>query len=459
MSNAQFIEYLKARKIEIKQESGRSRNRSDLNEDLSSYRIHSRLVCNYSLPEEFLQKFEELKAIPPSERTSIRKELKKEVIDLINKTPNKYVSKEALKSYSPKLLQMLKDVEESVGKNGKWNNIFIYSEFLQLQGLGIFGEVLQANGFQEYKIVKEEGTGSWIEDPNLKPGVPAYVFYDGENEDIRDYYRQIFNGQYTSDFPPSLKRTIGNEKKLCILMGTKSAAEGIDLKNVRQVMITEPHWTPTRVEQTIGRAIRICSHYDLPKEERNVRVRIYLTVFTQEQTTTQEGPDITLIRRNDMTIKRYDGDVKEAFLTSDEELWNLVYKKSKIAKNITQLLKQSAIDCEIHKKLHASEKPVIQCLRFDTTAKPNDLAYSPNINDDPRDALYLKNIIRKKRRLQYVKIKGVPLLLDQDTNEVFDYQVFENSEKTKLIQIGKRISQGEIRWISPITTNVFSPKQ
>jgi hypothetical protein len=239
-------------------------------------------------------------------------------------------------------------------------------------------------------------------------------------------------------------------------MGSKAAAEGITLKNVRQVMITEPHWTPTRVEQAIGRAIRFCSHYTLPKEEQTVRVRIYLTVFSDEQTTTQEGPDITLIRRNDMTIKRYEGDAKEAFLTSDEELWNLTYRKNKINKNIAHLLKQAAIDCEIHKKLHAKEQPVIQCLRFDTTVNENELAYSPNINEDPRDKLYLRNIQRKSRRLQIVKIADIPLLIDPDTNEVFDLPVFEDSGRKTLIRIGKRISPGEIRWIAPVNTNVFS---
>lgn len=459
MSGTQFTEYLKARKIEITQESGKARRKTDLNENLSSYRIHSRLICNYALPDEFMLQIKEAKQEAKSEGSKMDPKLKEKILNQMIQTPKKYLSKEALKIYSPKLLQMLKDVEESVGKDGKFNNIFIYSEFVQLQGLGIFGAILEANGFQEYKIVKEEGTGNWIEDPNLKPNVPAFTFYDGTNEDVREYYRQIFNEEYNiSGFPASLKNSI-KDKKLCIFMGSKAAAEGITLKNVRQVMITEPHWTPTRVEQAIGRAIRFCSHYTLPKEEQTVRVRIYLTVFTDEQTTTQEGPDITLIRRNDMTIKRYEGDAKEAFLTSDEELWNITYQKNKINKNIAHLLKQAAIDCEIHKNLHKKEDKVIQCLRFDTTVKENDLAYSPNINEDPRDKLYLRNIQRRARKLQVVSIAGIPLLIDPETNEVFDLPVFENSERKTLIQIGKRVSPGEIRWITPITTNVFSVRK
>jgi hypothetical protein len=52
MSDTQFIEYLGARFEEIKQESSRNLKKGDLNADMSSYRIQSRLSCNYSLPPE-----------------------------------------------------------------------------------------------------------------------------------------------------------------------------------------------------------------------------------------------------------------------------------------------------------------------------------------------------------------------------------------------------------------------
>ena len=48
-------------------------------------------------------------------------------------------------------------------------------------------------------------------------------------------------------------------------MITASGAEGISLKNVRFVHIMEPYWHPVK-RQVIGRARRICSHADLPKD-------------------------------------------------------------------------------------------------------------------------------------------------------------------------------------------------
>jgi hypothetical protein len=447
MSEVQFIEYLGARLDEIKEESRKSLKKGNLDADMSTYRMKSRLICNYSLPPEV--KVE----IPEGTTDEVQELQNAEIFEKMKKTPEKYFSDKALKQYSPKFLQMLKDVKEAVGEPGKLNNIFIYSQFLQLEGLNIFSAILEENGFQEYKIIKQDN--QWVEDPAMKPNVPAFVFYDGTNPATRDLYRQIFNDNYESGFPQSLKDSI-KEKKLCIFMGTKAAAEGIDLKNVRNVLITEPHWNPVRIEQAIGRAIRICSHASLPLEERTVKVKVYLTVFTQEQTVTQEAPNITVIRRNDMDVKRYEGDAKEVFMTSDEYLYEITYRKSRIIKSIAHLLKQAAIDCEIHRKLHSKEKPVIQCMRFDTTASSEDLAFRANLKQDETDSLYMKNIQRKARRLQKIKVKGIALLIDPDTNEIFDLPSFDDTKR--LIKLGTRVAPGEIRFFTPVSRSDFSSK-
>lgn len=452
MSESQFIEYLGARFEEIKEESRKSLKKGDLDADMKTYRIKSRLICNYALPPEVKVEIPEGYSDEPVELKNT------EILEKMKKTPEKYFSDKALKQYSPKFLQMLKDVKESVGEFGKLNNLFIYSNFLELQGLGILSAILEQNGFQEYKIVKQDG--QWVEDPSLKPGVRSFVFYDGTNEDTRDLFRQIFNGpdvngEYESGFPSSLKDSI-KERKLCVFMGTKAAAEGIDLKGVRNVFITEPYWNPVRIEQAIGRAIRICSHAKLPLAERTVKVKVYLTVFTQEQTTTQEAPNITVIRRNDMDVKRYEGDAREAFMTSDEHLYEVTYRKTRIIKSISHLLKQAAVDCEIHRKLHSKEQPVIQCLRFDTSTSSEDLAFNPSVRQDETDDLYARNIKRKARRLQKVKVKGIVLLIDPDTNEIFDLPSFEDTQR--LIRLGKRVSPGEIRFFTPVSRSDFSSK-
>ena len=68
-----------------------------------------------------------------------------------------------------------------------------------------------------------------------------------------------------------------------ILPKSGAGAEGISLRNCRTVHIMEPYWNNVRLDQVKGRAIRICSHEDLPYEQRLVNIYTYYTVFTDAQ--------------------------------------------------------------------------------------------------------------------------------------------------------------------------------
>ena len=356
MSEEQFLRYLTVRRDEIQQESRSARN-VNLNEEIpGSYRANSRMVCNYSVPPEINQIM--------NEQGKPEKEIASEVISKMRATPERFFSEAALKTMSPKMLQILKDIKSNVGEK-EFKNQFIYTFYREVEGIGIFASILEANGFQRYKIIKN-AAGQWIEDPSLKPGVPAFATYTGgDDKEERELARQIFNGpdtsgKYESGFPQTLIDSIraAGDKKLCVFMVTKSGAEGITLKQVRNVYIMESYWNPALIDQAIGRAIRLCSHAALPMEDRTVNVKIYLTVFSDEQAKTQEGPNIVQIRRNDMVLKRYDGgEPKETFMTSDEYLWEHSYEKSRIVKSIAHILKQAAVDCEIHRKIHSKNNP------------------------------------------------------------------------------------------------------
>lgn len=431
-SDEQFSRYLDARWIEIEREKRQAKMKSAEDSDFGSFRMTSRLACNYALPPDLRV------TTPENEDQDEEKEEVEAVLQKLKDAPEKYLVPEALKIYSPKMGQMLIDIQENVKG---FRNQFIYSQYRSLEGLGIFSAVLEANGFQAYNLVKNNGI--WEEDPSMKKDVPAYAIYSGEEkEEKRELFRQIFNQDYSDTFPQTLKDSI-KEHRLCVLMGSSAAAEGITLADVRNVYIMEAYWNPARIDQVIGRAIRICSHRKLEIPERTVTVKFYLSVFSDEQMVTSEGPNIVAIRRNDMTLKRYEGgEPKQAFMTSDEYLYEVSYRKNRIIKNISLILKQAAIDCEIHRKLHSKELPVIQCMRFDTTSTSEDLAYKSGYLTDERDTLYLRNVMRKSRRLQKVKVKGIMMILDPDTNEVFDYIAFEDTQR--LLKLGMRTSPSEI---------------
>lgn len=455
MSNEQFTRYLEVRWDEIKMESKKAtRGVEAMDANFSSYRVMSRLVCNYAVPTELRGDVIDR----DEDAGEAKKATKDEILKKLQANPDRYLSEGALGIFSPKLQKALRNVRESVGDlESGFRNQFVYSQYKELEGLGVFGAILAANGFQPYKLVKQDG--KYREDPAMDPNKPAYALYVGEDPDIREMCRHIFNEDYaalTRDYPEhaeSIKNSMvkrGGKKLLCILMGTAAAAEGLNLKNVRHIHILEPYWNPARHDQVIGRGIRICSHASketldgkivtVPQEDRTIRISFYMSVFTPEQASGVEYPNIVPIRRNDMMPKRYgqpDPSVRppDAFMSSDEFLYEIAFEKERVGKAITTLLKQASVDCEIHRKLHSKEQPVIQCLRFDTSAKSEDLGFHPNIKDDEPDETYLRNRMKNTRKLQKVKVKDFTFLIDKDSKDVFDLPSFE-IDSQRLLKIG-----------------------
>jgi hypothetical protein len=148
-----------------------------------------------------------------------------------------------------------------------------------------------------------------------------------------------------------------------------------------------------------------------------------------------------------MATKRYAGEPVEAFMTTDEYLYEISYEKDVTNKRISTLLKQAAVDCEVHRKLHSRETPVLSCMRFDSTATGEDLAFKPNIRTEDGDDTYMRNMTKRRRRLQKVSIKGMVFLLDPVSKEVFDGPAFEDNQR--LLRVGELVSPTQLRWILP----------
>lgn len=63
-----------------------------------------------------------------------------------------------------------------------------------------------------------------------------------------------------------------NNSEISTLIITKAGTEGIDLKGVRNVVLLDPAWSPSVIDQVIGRAVRFQSHSHLPLDQRHVDV-------------------------------------------------------------------------------------------------------------------------------------------------------------------------------------------
>ena len=288
-----------------------------------------------------------------------------------------------LSQYSSKLDQIIRRIQVSKGSN------LVYSQFKTVEGLGVLRESLKANGYIEIEI---EG-GDWMPralrtttDNRLKfskateeslrkgpdSGDRRFMFLTGEGlREKRALLLNIFNGAFDK-IPEEMRKVLeesgyGERKnkygEICWVFGiTGAGAEGISLKCCRAVHIMEPYWNKVRSDQVKGRAIRICSHQDLPFKDRDVEIYTYYSVFSAEQKN---------MNKIDVTIRQTDEDE-----TSDEKVYNVGVKKDKINQELLDLMKETAMDCG----LNAADNGAVSCFVVD--GKPDQYLFDPNLQVD-----------------------------------------------------------------------------
>lgn len=285
-----------------------------------------------------------------------------------------------LKNYSTKLHLMLQKINTSHGSN------LVYSQFKTVEGLGVLKLILKANGYVEIEIEGTERAPVFSQKTieSLRKGPQAeekrFIMFTGEgSKEQRALVLNIFNGHFDK-LPSEMSKLMiesGYEKDrnkfghICWVIGiTGAGAEGISLKCCRTVHIMEPYWNNVRLDQVKGRAIRICSHKDLPFEQRKVAIFTYLTRFSTEQLKS---------RRIDETIKNSDTDrfVDPPVLrTSDENIREVSIRKDKINHELLEVMKESAVDC----RMNAADNQNVQCLVVN--AKADKYMFDPNLDVD-----------------------------------------------------------------------------
>ena len=351
----------------------------------------------------------------------------KDALARLDKEKDKYLTRENLQIYSPKFLNILENIID-VDHKGLH---LVYSQFRTLEGIGILKLVLEANGFAQFKI-KENGPGNWLLNMNEdEMARPKFVLYTGtETQEEKEIVRNVFNGEWKyvpTGLAEQLSQISGNNlygEIIKVFMITASGAEGISLKNTRYVHITEPYWHPVRMQQVIGRARRICSHQDLPEEERTVDVFLYLMTLSNEQKTGDESIELRLKDKSKV-------DNKTPF-TSDEALYEIATLKEDVTTQILQTVKETAFDCVLHTTKGNEEG--LKCFTFGNPL-PNQFAYKPSLSEEDTDTV--ADINKKEitaKNLKIVKIGGVDRVINMLTSDVYDLEQYENNV---MIKVGK----------------------
>ena len=417
MSDYQFGQYATIRKVEIendkrkgKSKKSTSKKEVDPEKELfsvkSSYRAYSRMHCSFVFPESIPRPYplnEKGEVIEDAtEEGAEEKDAKKMEKDRAaayevekGKTLRKLDRQredflvvddpEKLLKYSPKYNVIIDSVNSMNGTS------FIYTEYKTLEGIAVLSICLKANGFAPFSIKKNE-SGNWvIDEAEEDRDKPKYAFW-GEKGETSELIRRIYNNDF-EDLPPSLREGLKGKSNLRggvikVLLTTKTGAEGIDLKNVRQVHIVEPYWNPVRMKQVMGRAVRVGSHLQLPPADRLVDIYTYLAVIP---------PDLLA---EDRTIQMDSGGN-----TSDQALYDLSQKKLSIMDTFLKMIKEASVDCSLNYNDTINTAEPFTCLDFGSSVSSEAYSFIPDIKKEIEDKDLGRVITKVKWTPKIIKAK------------------------------------------------------
>jgi hypothetical protein len=463
MSDYQFKVYETARQEERKMEKSTKKKQGAVDKDgiykeaTSTYRIFSRLFCNFVMPtppgRPLPRDSREIKDLSDLIKDADKEDSKQDLdaenegelegdaalnaigdstymqrietaIQEVRSKSAEFLSPEGLQTYSPKFLHMLENIAD-VEYRGLH---LVYSQFRTLEGIGLFTMVLEANGFAQFKLVKNL-SGVWeIRIKEADIGKPTFALYTGtETAEEKEIIRNIYNGDwdfiptYLADKLREIARNNNMGEIIKVFMITSSGSEGINLRNTRYVHIMEPYWHPVRTEQVIGRARRICSHKDLPPELQTVEVFLYLMTFSQEQI--QSGDSIEL-KLKDLSKRE-----PKIPLTSDEALYEISSIKEEVNTQLIKAIKESAIDCAIYS---SGSKENLHCLNFGEPTN-SKFTYNPSISADQTDVVAALNKAKVEWSAKPITIYGVRYAgrkMNEKLYNIYDLKSYEDAKKT-----------------------------
>jgi hypothetical protein len=465
MSDVQFKAYESARVEERKLEKKETKKplNDDYDEKTSTYRIFSRLFCNFVIPDRPIpirtkkpEEKDDDKEEGDTQIISVLKQGKKleskqdvederegevegdEILENIGGTTymerlqnkikdmeehsNDFFTPEALQTYSPKFLHILENIQDP-----EYQGLhLVYSQFRTAEGIGLFTLVLDKNGFTKFKI-KKSSLGVWeIAIPEADQGKPTYALYTGtETVEEKEIVRKIYNGEW-DDIPDSISSVLKSKYRnnnmgevIKIFMITSSGSEGINLRNTRYVHLMDPYWHPVRSEQVIGRARRICSHKDLPPALQTVEVFVYLMIFTEQQLKSDEAIEL---KRKDLSKA-----VPKVPFTSDQYLFEISEIKANLTNQLTEAIKESSFDCY----LYSNGK----CVNFGDPSI-DKFSYVPDYSEQQNDTTVKANKMAIEWKGKPITINGVEYVyrrISKDLLNIYDKKSYEAALKDPTI--------------------------
>ena len=444
MSNEHFTRYMHVRQIEYEKDERDNKFKKNKNNDndlqpSSLYRSYSRASCNYCFPST-------IQRVYPSDIRNMKDEMDvyeeddhvdkktKKVKEEKKATEKKYMQSlenamtqlwndkdtflddDGLETYGPKYIQIINRLSESKGP------VMIYSQFSHIEGLGIMKLALNARGYVPLNVKFNKNNEIWAIDVDEEDwNKPKYITFTADkvkNKILMDIFNSDFElvpSELLDDLNTMHNAESKNDRNkygslIRVLMITKRGAEGISLKNVRQVHLLEPYWNTIRVKQVIGRAVRAGSHLALDPVDRKVEAFIYITTFNKKQ-------------KEDQTVINRDRQV-----TTDEHIMNISIRKSHLVDSLQDIMKASAIDCTMHKDVH-NQTCFVMRPGFETIIKDNIIHSNQDASEDVLDSKINMRTVTKTVAVKRLKMKKATS--DDEKDDVVKEKVVKEKSPKK----------------------------
>ena len=234
-----------------------------------------------------------------------------------------WLKEDVIARHSPKASMLLAKLKTTRGVS------FVYSRFVKSGALSI-ALALEANGYtlfgRETPFLingNQQTEGRQCSQCALRERV-----HSGSNHSFSPAFYVLLTGR--DEYSPNNKLSVDTArgdanvtgKQVKVILGSQVASEGIDLRFIREVFVFDSWYHMNKLEQVIGRAIRMCSHSMLPIEERNSTINLLVTTLPEEQS--QETLDMYQYRQG----------VRKALQVG----------------RVTRVLKRYALDCNLNRQ-------------------------------------------------------------------------------------------------------------
>ena len=217
-----------------------------------------------------------------------------------------FLSYDEVGKHSSKIKSIIDYIDKSEGI------VFIYSRFLYASLIPL------AIALEHIGFIKSDNTTLLAKpSPMRNPQHKIKVTLGDENQKNQAKIQPRYTPKYSlltgnTIFSSDIAREVSlinnannaNGEEIKVILGTAVSAEGIDFKNIRQVHIVEPWYHLNKLNQVIGRAVRNCSHYNLPPHKRNVTIYQHASIDPSDEKT--ESIDLWLYGMSERKQKEID---------------------------------------------------------------------------------------------------------------------------------------------------------